>query len=101
LIQLFESETGVDEAELQPIARIEQIHAPLLLINGSEDPYTPLAEADSLFAHARAPKQFWVVRGAGHEDLYAYQPIEYERRVGGFLVGQLRSSPLPEKHAAD
>jgi uncharacterized protein len=93
LIELFKSETGVAEMELQPIARIGQIHASLLLITGSADPYTPLAEADSLFAHAQPPKQFWVVCGAGHEDLYAYQPIEYERRVGGFLVEQLRSSP--------
>lgn len=93
LIKLFKSETGVAETELQPIARIGQIQAPLLLINGSADPYTPLAEADSLFAHARAPKLFWPVRGAGHEDLYAYQPAEYERRVGGFLIEHLRRSP--------
>ena len=92
-IQLFKSETGVAETELQPIARIGQIHAPLLLISGSADHYTPLAEADSLFAHARAPKQFWAVRGAGHEDLYAYRPTEYARRVGGFLVENLRGSP--------
>jgi fermentation-respiration switch protein FrsA (DUF1100 family) len=108
MIQLFKSKTGVAETELQPIARIGQIRAPLLLITGSADPYTPLAEADSLFARARAPKLFWAVRGAGHQDLYAYQPIEYERRVGAFLVEHLRGSPAggstverPEGRARD
>jgi len=93
LIALFKSETGVTETELQPIARIGEIHAPLLLITGTADPYTPLAEADSLFAHAPAPKLFWALCGAGHEDLYAYQPIEYRRLVGSFLAEHLRAPP--------
>jgi pimeloyl-ACP methyl ester carboxylesterase len=90
LIALFRSETGVTESELQPISRIGEIHAPLLLITGTADPYTPIAEADSLFAHAPAPKLFWALSGAGHEDLYAYQPVEYRRMVGKFLVENLR-----------
>ena len=32
----------------------------------------------------------WEVRGAGHEDIHDYSPLEYERRVGGFLVAHLR-----------
>lgn len=90
LIALFKSKTGVAESELQPIARIGEIHAPLLLITGTADPYTPIAEADSLFAHAPAPKLLWALSGAGHEDLYANQATEYEKRVGGFLVEHLR-----------
>lgn len=93
LFALFKAETGVKEAELQPIARIGEIHAPLLLITGTADPYTPLVEADSLFAHAPAPKQFWALCGAGHEDLYAYQPVEYKDLVGNFLADHLRTEP--------
>lgn len=84
------SEVGVTEAELQPIARIGRIQAPLLLISGTADPYTPLAEAESLYARAPARKSFWAVMGAGHEDLHAYAPREYERRVGSFLARCLR-----------
>lgn len=93
LIALFKSETGVAESELQPISRIGEVHAPLLLITGTADPYTPVAEADSLFAHAPAPKHFWALSGAGHEDLYAYQPAEYRRLVGNFLIEHLRTAP--------
>jgi pimeloyl-ACP methyl ester carboxylesterase len=90
LIDVVGSEIGVGELELQPIDRIGRIRAPLLLISGTADPYTPLAEAESLYAHAPARKSFWAVPGAGHEDLHAYAPQEYESRVGSFLERCLR-----------
>ena len=89
-IRILSADIGVSEAELRPIARIGEVHAPLLLIAGTVDRYTPLAEAESLFAHARAPKSFWAVEGAAHEDLHAYGPTQYERRVGTFLTRYLR-----------
>ncbi len=92
-IGLIREETGVTESELQPIAHIGQIHAPLLLISGTADPYTPIAEAESLYARAPEPKSFWAVPGATHEDMYAYETPEYERRVGAFLEEYLRPAP--------
>ena len=89
-IRILSADIGVSEAELRPIARIGEIHAPLLLIAGTLDRYTPIAESESLFAHARAPKRFWAVDGAAHEDLHAYGPAQYERRVGTFLTRYLR-----------
>jgi uncharacterized protein len=86
VLGMIRSKTGVSEKELQPISRIGGIHAPLLLISGTEDHYTPIAEAESLFAHAPKPKTFWAVNGAEHEDLYAFEHDEYERRVGEFLT---------------
>ena len=93
LIHLLGSEVGVAESELQPIARIGRIHAPLLLISGTEDPYTPIGEAEALYARAPTQKSFWAVDGAGHEDLHDFAPKEYERRVGDFLMRYLRSAP--------
>jgi fermentation-respiration switch protein FrsA (DUF1100 family) len=93
VINIVGSEIGVSEAELQPIARIGRIQAPLLLLAGSKDPYTPLAEAESLYARAPAPKTFWAVQGARHEDLHAFEAAEYERRVGSFLMRYLQPRP--------
>jgi pimeloyl-ACP methyl ester carboxylesterase len=56
VIDLVGSQVGVAESELQPIARIGTIGGPLLLISGTADPYTPLVEAESLYAHAPARK---------------------------------------------
>src|ERR1043165_9815631 len=61
VIDIVGSETGVSEADLGPIARIVKLDGPLLLISGTDDHYTPLAEAESLFAHAPARKTFWAV----------------------------------------
>jgi fermentation-respiration switch protein FrsA (DUF1100 family) len=90
VIHIVSNEIGVSESDLQPIDRIGRLHAPLLLISGTLDPYTPIAEAESLYARAPFPKSYWAVDGAGHEDLHAYDHVEYERRVGEFLEKSLR-----------
>lgn len=91
VIHIVGNEIGVTETELRPIDRIGGLRAPLLFLAGTADPYTPIAEAESLYARAPAPKDYWPVNGAGHEDLYAYDSVEYERRVGGFLSRALRA----------
>jgi fermentation-respiration switch protein FrsA (DUF1100 family) len=92
LIQLVAPWIGVDPARLRPIDLIAKVDEPLLLIAGTEDKYTHLDESRALFARARSPKELWDVRGAGHEDLHQFSPLEYERRVGGFLVAHLRET---------
>jgi fermentation-respiration switch protein FrsA (DUF1100 family) len=92
VLHIVGNDIGVPETDLKPIDRIALLHAPLLLISGTLDPYTPIAEAESLYAHAPSPKSYWAVDGAGHEDLHAYDRVEYERRVGKFLQNSLRTS---------
>lgn len=79
---------GVDQ--LQPIACVGKVTAPKLIIAGTRDRHTPLAESQALFDGATEPKEFWAVEGAAHQDLYAYGPSEYERRVVSFLSPHLR-----------
>ena len=93
------SEIGVSESELEPIQRIGAVHAPVLVIAGTEDPYTPLDEAKALYARAPEPKSFWPVKGAGHEDLFAFAGQEYARRVSAFLEQYLRRRPASEVSA--
>jgi fermentation-respiration switch protein FrsA (DUF1100 family) len=81
---------GVADTALRPIDRIGAVTAPVLVVAGTNDRYTPLAESKALFARAPSPKEFWAVNGAGHEDLQAFAPAEYRRRVGGFLERYLR-----------
>ena len=82
---------GVPLTALRPIDRIGGVRAPVFVIAGSADHYTPLAQSEALFARAPEPKRFWAVPGAGHVDLYAWARAEYERRVGGFLADYLRA----------
>jgi uncharacterized protein len=100
VIHYVAEEIGVSETELQPIAHIGAIHSPLLFITGTADHYTPLVEAESLYARAPSPKTFWAVKGAGHEDLYKYSRTEYEQRVGSFLANYLRQGAISSTRAA-
>ena len=90
LIGLVGAQTGIVADSLRPIDRIGQLGAPVLVAAGTRDRYTTIAESESLYVRASAPKEFWAVAGAGHVDLYAYAAAEYERRVGGFLARYLR-----------
>lgn len=85
---------GVQREALRPIDRIAEQRAPILMLAGTADRYTTITEARALFARATAPKTFWAVDGAEHEDLHAFARAEYERRVGDFLSAMLqRPSP--------
>lgn len=51
-------------------ARIAHIDAPLLMIHGADDDIVPLDMGRELFAAAAEPKEFSLVEGAGHNDVY-------------------------------
>jgi fermentation-respiration switch protein FrsA (DUF1100 family) len=81
---------GIPAAELNPISHIDNLGAPVLLISGSVDQHTRMAETERLFAAAREPKEIWIVPGGGHFNMHAYAGREYERRITDFLDWHLR-----------
>jgi alpha-beta hydrolase superfamily lysophospholipase len=82
--------TGVWPSDLRPITAIHAIHVPLLVAAGSIDRHTTLSETRRIFAAANPPKALWIVDGAAHVDLFAFDRKGYETRVGGFLREHLR-----------
>jgi len=87
--------SGFSAQDLRPIDRLNALKMPKLLIAGSEDQHTTLAESREMFAAAQEPKELWVVNGAKHQDLDAYAKIEYEQRVLAFLARNLRTAESP------
>jgi len=79
----------ITSSQLEPIRSIGLLGAPLLLVAGSKDEHTTLAESQELFAAAAAPKSLWIVDGARHEDLLAYDPRGYDAHVVEFLIETL------------
>ncbi|MDN3921603.1 alpha/beta hydrolase [Roseateles violae] len=75
---------------LRPIDRIARLGSPLLLVAGDRDRHTLLAETRALYAAAAEPKSLWIVEGAAHIDLHAFDAAAYEARVGAFLRERLR-----------
>jgi fermentation-respiration switch protein FrsA (DUF1100 family) len=85
--------TGVSAGELRPIDRVPRLTMPVLVLAGTADRYTPIGESRRLFERVAAPKELWEVPGAGHQDLHAFAPAEYERRVLAFLERHVREGP--------
>ena len=81
---------GIPATELNPIGHIGNLSAPVLLISGSIDQHTRMAETERLFDAAREPKEIWIVPGGGHFNMHAYAGREYERRITDFLDWHLR-----------
>lgn len=83
---------GISSEQLRPIDHIASLHAPVLIISGTEDRHTSVAETKHIFAAAREPKELWLVEGAAHVDLHAFNPQAYESRVSNFLLKYLHNA---------
>ena len=80
--------------ELNPISRIADLNSPLLLISGTDDQHTKVAETERLFATARQPKEMWIVPGGGHFNMHTYAGKEYEDHILDFLGWYMRERHL-------
>jgi hypothetical protein len=69
------------------LARIGNVKAPILVLHGERDRIVPVHFGRALFDAAPDPKELWLAREAGHEDLVRYGAFEavldfLQRRVG-------------------
>ncbi len=64
------------------------VHAPVLIIGGALDVYTPPNETRAIYAAANQPKQLWIVPGASHDEVGDHP--EYEPRLEAFLARALK-----------
>jgi fermentation-respiration switch protein FrsA (DUF1100 family) len=65
-------------------AKIGRIHAPVFFIHGDRDEVIPLRLGQDLFAAAREPKSFWLVPGAGHNDIVETAGAGYRQHLQSF-----------------
>jgi uncharacterized protein len=94
LLVQIEPRLRVKVEQLDPIRRIAEIGAPLLVVGGALDANTTEEETRELFAAAAEPKQLWIVNGAAHEDFARADPEGYRAHVIGFLRREL-TAPRP------
>lgn len=67
----------------ESLTKIAAIKAPLVVVHGSLDLVVPQTQGQRLFEAAEAPKTFFLVDGAGHNNLYDFGA---EGRILGFLA---------------
>lgn len=80
---------GISAIDLRPIDEMPSLQAPVLIMSGTQDEHTTLAESKRIFETAHEPKEFWPVEGAGHVDLYMHSPKAYESKLLPFLAKYL------------
>jgi len=88
-LMLLQPSLGLDPAELEPVRQISEVGCPVLVIAGSIDAHTTLADSEQLFSAAHEPKELWVVEGAAHVDFHRFAGAEYERRILDFFKHNL------------
>ena len=79
---------GVGADAISPIKAVRMVHAPLFMIGGERDRYTPPNETRAFFAAANTPKSLWLVPGANHNQVMATS--DFQLRVIAFLDSNLR-----------
>lgn len=76
---------------------VVELEKPLFFVHGTEDGITPLRPAARIFRAAEgasAPRDFWVVEGAGHAPGVAgHTGLEYVAQIRGFFDAHLRDRP--------
>ena len=83
---------GVAASELRPVDRIGSLRCPVLIVAGTHDRHTTVADTQVLFAAASEPKTLWLIPGADHGDLLQFAGEHYRRRISTFFESTLRGS---------
>jgi pimeloyl-ACP methyl ester carboxylesterase len=71
--------------------KIPGIPVPKLFIHGDRDHTVPLRLGQKLFVAAQEPKTFWVVPGAGHNNILETAGAEYRQRLKAFYESLINS----------
>lgn len=71
------------------LPKIPWIRVPKLFMQGDRDEVVPLRLGQELFAAAQGPKTFWIIPGAGHNDILETAGVEYRHRLRTFYESLL------------
>ena len=85
LLMQLSPRLGVSASDLRPVARIADVTCPVLIVAGTLDQHTTIAESRELFRAANEPKEMCEFEGASHEDLYRFDADLYRQTVIEFL----------------
>ncbi len=67
------------------LAKIAQINIPVLIIHGDADEIVPVGHGKKLFEAANEPKEFYVIKGAEHNNTYVVGGKAYFEKIKAFV----------------
>jgi fermentation-respiration switch protein FrsA (DUF1100 family) len=83
---LTKRRAGYSFYEASAVAQVRKADRPMLFIHGADDSFVPAAMLDEVYAACPAPKQKYLVAGAGHAMAFSADKEAYIARVGAFLA---------------
>ena len=75
------------------LPKIRWIRVPMFFLQGDRDEVIPLRLGQKLYAAAQGSKTFWIIPGAGHNDILETAGPEYRQRLSAFYES------LPSSHS--
>ena len=80
--------------DIKPVESCRQIEQPMLLVHGDADEKIPISfNLNNFNALKTADKEFFIVKGAGHEDVAEVGGAKYRQKLLDFLNRCLHSYP--------
>ena len=67
------------------LEKITRITAPKLIIHGEEDEIVPFSMGRKIYEKAQAPKYFYPIKNAGHNDTYVVEGEKYFETLTAFV----------------
>jgi hypothetical protein len=65
--------------------KIKKVRAPILVLHGDRDEVVPFDQGKRVFAAALEPKEFYTIRGSGHNDTYIAGGEDYFQSLKEFI----------------
>ncbi len=81
--------TSVKISDAAPLEVVNNIKVPVLFIHGDADKLVPVEMLEKLYEKTTAPKEKFIVAGAGHADSKRNDPVAYFDKVFTFLEANL------------
>lgn len=74
-----------DVPAVEPAESAKEVHCPMFLIHGGEDPVIPVSHSRIIYNNAAVEKDLWIIDDVGHLGVYLKDPEEYQKRVSSFF----------------
>ena len=81
----FLSGYSPDPDAYNSVSKLPEIHCPVLVIHGDADMLIPVGEGLALYEGANEPKQLYIVKGAGHNDVSLFTGRDYGATIRTWL----------------
>ncbi len=83
--------------DLDPAKALEKARCPILVMAGDSEKVLKNVEIEYLYGCIPEPKRLVLFPGAGHEDLFRFDPRRYARAAGNFLRDYAAATRTPSR----